>query len=142
MRTANAQQVGQGKRTIGAFVVGAWVLLLSGHAVSDKRFWWLTCSLTVAKAETAAAERAPAVGTPVLTVDGAVAGKVSGLSRDARGYVERIRVTGPLPMGLGQRTLIIRNAYFVVEDHVVRLKLSVAELSKMPEAMMEDGAAE
>jgi hypothetical protein len=52
-----------------------------------------------------------------------VVGKVSGLSRDSRGHVERIRVVGPMLMGFGQRTLIIRDTYFKVEEHAVQIKL-------------------
>ena len=93
------------------------------------------------KAESASAERLLSLGTVVLAADGTVVGKVSGLSRDSRGHVERIRVDGPMPMGFGQRTLIIRDMYFKVEEHAVQLKLSVAELNAMPRAMTEDNAA-
>jgi hypothetical protein len=128
-------------KTIGMFIAGACVFLLFAHALFDKRLRWPADSLPFMKAESASAERLLSLGTAVLAADGTVVGKVSGLSRDSRGHVERIRVVGPMPMGFGQRTLIIRDTYFKVEGHAVQLKLSVAELNVMPRAMTEDNAA-
>ena len=128
-------------RTIGTFIVGACVFLLFAHALFGKRLHWSADSLPFMKAESASEERLLSLGTAVLAADGIVVGKVSGLSRDSRGHVERIRVVGPMPMGFGQRTLIIRDTYFKVEGHAVQLKLSVAELNVMPRAMTEDNAA-
>jgi hypothetical protein len=92
------------------------------------------------KAEIAAAERALSVGAPVLTTDGIVVGKVSGLSRDPRGHVERIRVTDTTHTGSGQRILIIRDKHFSPAEGAVQLKLSVADLDAMPQALTEDRA--
>ena len=92
------------------------------------------------KAEFALAERSLTVGTAVLAVDGTVVGKVTGMSRNPSGHVERIRVTSSMPMGFEQ-TLIIRDTYFSVTNHAVQLKLTVAELDAMPRAMTEDKAA-
>jgi hypothetical protein len=58
-----------------------------------------------------------------------------------RGHVERIRVVGPMLMGFGQRTLIIRDTYFKVAEHAAQIKLSVEELNAMPQAMTEDNPA-
>ena len=81
------------------------------------------------------------VGTAVLAVDGTFVGKVSGLSRDPRGHVGRIRVTPSILIDSAQTPLIIRSTYFSVTDHAVQLKLTVAELDALPRAMTEDKAA-
>src|SRR5436853_931350 len=104
-------------RTIGTLIIGACILLLFAHALFGERFRWPVNGLPAMKAEIASTERVPSIGTPVVAADGTVVGKVSGLSRDTRGHVERIRVVGPIPMGFGQRTLIIRDKYFRVEEH-------------------------
>src|SRR5262245_18851020 len=130
-------------RIIGTFIIGTCMLLLFAQPLIGDRLRWRADGLSVMKADmTPAAERALSLGTTVLARDGTVVGKVSGLSRDARGHVERIRVTGPIPMGLGQRILIIQNVHFRVEEQAVRLSLSIAELEKMPRAMTEDIAAD
>ena len=128
-------------RTIGTFIVGASVLLLFVHALFGERVRWPTHNISLIKAESAPAERLVTVGTAVLAVDGTVVGKVSGLSRDPSGHVERIRVTPSILIDSPQTPLIIRNTYFSVTDHAVQLKLSVAELDALPRAMTEDKAA-
>ena len=128
-------------RTIGTFIVGACVLLLFAHALFGERVRWPTHNISLIKAESAPAERLVTVGTAVLAVDGTFVGKVSGLSRDPRGHVGRIRVTPSILIDSAQTPLIIRHTYFSVTDHVVQLKLTVAELDALPRAMTEDKAA-
>jgi hypothetical protein len=123
------------RRTIGAFVIGACVLLPSGHAISGKR---IADGIPLMK-ENALAERLLTVGTAVLAVDGTVVGTVSGLSRNPSGHVDRIRVTSSMPSE--QVILIIRDKYFSVIDQAVQLKITIAELEAMPQAMTEDKAA-
>ena len=125
------------RRTIGTFIIVACVLVPVAHAVSDER---RADGRPLMKAEVALAEHSLTVGTAVLAVDGTVVGKVTGLSRNPSGHVERIRVTG-IPMGSEQTILIIREKYFRVTDQAVQLKLSVAELDAMPRAMTEDKEA-
>ena len=96
-------------KTIGMFIAGACVFLLFAHALFGKRLHWPADSLPVMKVESASAERLLSLGTAVLAADGTVVGKVSGLSRDSRGHVERIRVDGPMPMGFGQRHYAVAN---------------------------------
>jgi hypothetical protein len=124
-------------RTIGTFIIVACVLVPVAHAISDER---PAEGRSLMKAEVALAEHSLAVGTAVLAVDGTVVGKVTGLSRNPSGHVERIRVTG-IPMGSEQTILIIREKYFRVTDEAVQLNLSVAELDAMPRAMTEDKEA-
>jgi hypothetical protein len=125
-------------RTIGAFIIGAGVLLLLANALLVR---WPVEGLPSNEGRVASAERLLFVGTAVLAVDGTIVGKVSGLSRDPSGHVERIRVTGSIPMDSDQTTLIIRDTFFSVTEHAVQLKLSLAELHAMPRAMTEDKAA-
>ena len=51
------------------------------------------------------------------------------------------RVTPSVLIDSAQTPLIIRHTYFSVTDHVVQLKLTVAELDALPRAMTEDKAA-
>ena len=126
-------------RTIGTFIVGACVLLLFAQSLLGERF--PAHNIPRIKADSAPAECSLTVGTTVLAVDGTVIGKVSGLSRDPSGHVERIRVTPSILIDSPQTPLIIRNTYFSVTDHAVQLKLSVTELDALPRAMTEDKAA-
>jgi len=128
-------------RAVATFIVGGGVLFLFAHALFGHRFDWLARIPPVTKAEVVSAKRALSVGDPVQAVDGTLVGRVSGLSRDPRGHVERIRVAETTPMGPGQRIFIIYDRYFLLRDGVVRLKLSVADFSAMPQAMTEDSAA-
>ena len=129
-------------RTIGTFIIGTCVLLLFAHALFGERFPWRPHGLPVVKAEISPAERAISVGAAVFTADGALIGKVSGLSRDARGHVERIRVTETTQTGSGRSILIIGNTDFLFAEGAIRLNLSAAELGATPKAMTEDKASE
>ena len=123
-------------RTIGTFIIVACVLVPVAHAISDER---PAEGRSLMKAEVALAEHSLAVGTAVLAVDGTVLGTVSGLSRNPSGHVDRIRVTSSMPSE--QVILIIRDKYFSVIDQAVQLKITIAELEAMPQAMTEDKAA-
>jgi hypothetical protein len=128
--------------TIGAFIIGACALLLFAHAFGGERFRWRPHGLPVVKAEISPAERAISVGAAVFTADGILIGWVSGLSRDARGHVERIRITETTQTGSGRNILIISNSDFFFAEGAVHLNLSVAELGSAPKAMAEDKASE
>lgn len=128
-------------RTMATFVVGVGVLFLFAHALFGQRFDWLTRIPPAMKVEVVSAKRSLSVGDPVHAVDGTLVGTVSGLSRDPRGHVERIRVTETTQRGSGRRILIIHDRYFLLGDGVVQLKLSVGEFNEMPQAMTEDSAA-
>jgi hypothetical protein len=123
------------------FVGGIGVLFLFAHAVFGQRFDWLDRISHLLKVEVVSAKPALSIGDPVLAVDGTRVGSVSGLSRDLRGRVERIRVTEAAELSSGQRILIIRDRYFRLGDGVVQLRLSIAEFNAMPQAMTEDRAA-
>jgi hypothetical protein len=127
-------------RTIATIVGGSCVLLLFAHAF-DQRFDWRAPIPCVMQVEVLSAKRALSVGDPVHAADGTLVGRVSGLSRDPRGHVERIRVTETAQMGSDRRILIIYDRYFLLGDGIVQLKLSVVELNAMPQAMTEDSAA-
>jgi hypothetical protein len=125
---------------MATFIVGGGVLFLFAHALFAHRFDWVARIPPVIKVEVVSAKRALSVGDPVQAIDGTLVGRVSGLSRDPRGHVERIRVA-ETTLGPGQRIFIIYDRYFLLGDGVVQLKLSVADLSAMPQAMTEDNAA-
>jgi hypothetical protein len=129
-------------RTIGTIIIGSCVLLLFAHALFGERFRWHPHGIPVVKAEISPAERAISVGADVFTSDGALIGSVSGLSRDAQGHVERIRVTETTQTGSGRSILIIGNTDFLFVEGAVRLNLSVAELGATPKAMTEDKASD
>ena len=116
-------------RTIGTFIIGTCVLLLFAHALFGDRFRWRPHGLPVVKAEISPAERAISVGAAVFTADGALIGRVSGLSRDARGHVERIRVTETTQTGSDRSILIIGNTdfLFAFAEGAIRLNLSAAD---------------
>ena len=126
--------------TIGTFIIGACVLLLFAHAFLGDRLRWRPHGLPVVKAEISPAERAISVGAAVFTADGILIGSVSGLSRDARGHVERIRITETTQTG--RNILIVGNSDFFFAEGAVHLTLSVAELGSTPKAMTEDKASE
>jgi len=128
-------------RTIATCVGGSLVLFLFAHALFYQRFDWLARIPPVTQVEVVSAKRGLSVGDPVHAADGTLVGRVSGLSRDPRGHVERIRVTETTQMGSDRRILIIYDRYFLLGDGIVQLKLSVAELNAMPQAMTEDSAA-
>ena len=117
------------------------MLLLFAHALFGERVRWPTHNISLIKADSAPAGRSLTVGTAALAMDGTVIGKVSGLSRDPRGHVGRIRVTPSVLIDSAQTPLIIRSTYFSVTEHAVQLKLTVAELDALPRAMTEDKAA-
>jgi hypothetical protein len=128
-------------RSIATFVGGSCVLLLFARALVDQRFDWLAPIPPVMQIEVVSAKRSLSVGDPVHAADGTLVGRVSGMSRDPHGHVERIRVTETTQMGSDRRILIIYDRYFLLGDGIVQLKLSVAELDAMPQAMTEDSAA-
>jgi hypothetical protein len=118
------------------------VLLLFVHALFGERFRWRPYGPPVVRAEISSAERTISVGAAVFTADGALIGRVSGLSRDVRGQVERIRVTETSQTGSGRNILIIGNTDFLFAENAVYLNLSVAELGATPKAMTEDKASD
>jgi len=129
-------------KTIGTFSIGACLLLILAHALFGDRVRGALAPyrLPVMRAEISPAEHAVSLGAPVRTADGTLVGNVSGLSRDAHGHIERIRVTETTKRRSEQRTLIIRDRYFDVVGEAVQLKFRAAELDTVPEAMTEDAA--
>ena len=67
---------------------------------------------------------------------------VRSVSRDARGHVERIRITETTQTGSGRSILIIGNTDFLFTEGAIRLNLSIAELGATPKAMPEDKASD
>jgi hypothetical protein len=129
-------------RMIGTFVVGAFVILIFAHALVGERLRWAPHGLPVVKAEITPAERSLSVGAAVFTADGTLVGRVSGLSRDVRGHVERIRVTETTQPEADRSILIISDSDFAFAEGAVRLSLSVAELGATPKAMTKDKASD
>ena len=127
-------------RTIGTVLIGAFVIFAFGYALfSDGPL--RTMPSPVMKAEVSLSERSLAVGANVLASDRTKVGTVSGISRRLSGHIERIRMTTASPLGLGARTIIIRDTTFSVENGTVVLNLSVAQVEALPGAMSTDGAA-
>ena len=88
-----------------------------------------------------AAGQALAVGAPVQAIDGTVVGKVSRISRDPNGHIHRIRIATAAPLGLGERTISVRDSAFTVIGNVVKMRLTLTEVNALPTVMTEDGAA-
>jgi hypothetical protein len=128
-------------RTVGTFVIGAFVLIAFAYALFGDSVGPRTMPSPVMNAEVSQSERALAVGASVLAADGSKVGLVSGISRRGDGHVERIRVSTASPLGLGERTVSIPHTAFSVEGSSVRLSLSVAQVNLLPTVMMTDGAA-
>jgi hypothetical protein len=128
-------------RTIGTFLIGAFVLIAFAYAFFGDSVGWRTMPAPVMKAEVSQSERSLAVGSSVLAADGTKVGSVSGISRGVHGHIERIRVITASPLGLGERSVSIRDTGFSVEGSTVHLSLSVAEVNSLPSAMTTDGAA-
>ena len=93
------------------------------------------------KTQIKATGQALAVGAPVEAIDGTVVGKVSGISRDSQGHIHRIRIATAAPLGLGERTISVRDSAFTVIGNVVKMRLTLAEVNALPIVMTEDGAA-
>lgn len=127
-------------RTIGTVLIGTFVLLAFGYALFGDGAL-RTMPSPVMKAAVSQSERSLAVGASVLASDRTNVGTVSGISRRLSGHIERIRVTTASPLGLGARTIIIRDTAFSVENGTVVLSLSVAQVEALPGAMTTDGAA-
>jgi hypothetical protein len=128
-------------RTIGTFLIGAFVLIAFAYSLFGNSTGWRTMPSPVMKAEVSQSERSLAVGASVLAADGTKVGSVSGISRGVDGRIERIRVMTASPLGLGERSVSIRDTAFSVEGSTVRLSLSVAQVNSLPGAMTTDGAA-
>jgi hypothetical protein len=128
-------------RTIGTFLTGAFVMIAFTYTLFGDRVALRTMRSPVMKAEVSQLERSLAVGARVLTADRTEVGTVSGISRGLNGHMERIRVTTASPLGLGERSVSIRDTAFSVEGSTVLLRLSVAEVNALPGAMTSDGAA-
>ena len=74
-------------------------------------------------------------------IDGTVVGKVSGISRDPHGHIHRVRIVTAAPLGLGERTISVRDSAFTVIGNVVRMRLTLTEVNALSTVMTEDGAA-
>ena len=128
-------------RTLGTFVIGAFVLIAFAYALFGDSVGWRTMPSPVMKAEVSQSERSLAVGASVLAADGSKVGSLSGISRRDDGHIERIRVITASLLGLGERTVSLPHTAFSVEGSTVRLSLSVAQVNSLPGVMMTDGAA-
>ena len=128
-------------RTLGTFVIGAFVLIAFAYALFADSVGWRTMPSPVMKAEVSQSERSLAVGASVLAADGSKVGSLSGISRRDDGHIERIRVITASLLGLGERTVSLPHTAFSVEGSTVRLSLSVAQVNSLPGVMMTDGAA-
>ena len=93
------------------------------------------------KASIEAAGEALTVGAPVQASDDTIVGRVSGISRDPHGHIHRIRIATAAPLGLGERTITVRDSLFTVVGGVVKMRLTVAEVNALPTVMTEDAAA-
>ena len=128
-------------RTIGTFLIGAFVLIAFAYSLFGGSTNWRTMPSPVMKAEVSQSERSLAVGASVLAADGSKVGSVSGISRRGDGHIERIRVITASPLGLGERTVSLSHTAFSVEGSTVRLSLSAAQVNLLPGVMITDGAA-
>jgi hypothetical protein len=132
------------RRVIGPLAIGLLGLVVASLAVIVLLPNWLSRHLPAPTTVTALgpAEAAPTIGAPVQAVDGTPVGRVTGISRDQKGRVHRIRIATGTPLGFGERTITVGKEVFVThDDRVVRLHLTVQQVSELPTIMTEDGAA-
>lgn len=72
------------------------------------------------------------VGTTVFSAEGTEVGTMSAVTVGEDGQITEIRVTTPLPLGLGERTVTIRQGSFMVLRGAVVLDLSAEEVDALP----------
>ena len=128
-------------RTLGTFVIGAFVLIALAFALFSDSHGWRTMPSPAMRAELSQSKRSLVVGASVLAADGSKVGSVSGVSRRRDGHIERIRVVTASHLGLGERHISIPDTAFFLEGSTVRLTLSVAQVNSWPGVMTTDGAA-
>jgi hypothetical protein len=79
-----------------------------------------------------AASAADLIGVSVFSPDGTPVGTVSAVSVGADDQISEIRLTTASPLGLGERTVAIRQESFIVLDGAVVIDLSAAEVDALP----------
>jgi len=72
------------------------------------------------------------IGVAVFSAEGAPVGTVSAVSVGADGQISEIRLTTASPLGLGERTVAIRQESFIVLEGAVVIDLSAAEVDALP----------
>ena len=72
------------------------------------------------------------IGVSVFSPDGTPVGTVSAVSVGADQQISEIRLTTASPLGLGERTVAIRQESFIVLDGAVVIDLSAAEVDALP----------
>jgi len=78
------------------------------------------------------------IGAPVFAADGIKVGQVVDVSTTDDGRIDKVRITTPSPLGLGERTVEIPPTAFVVRGRVVVLDLSAGEVDAFPSVSTEE----
>jgi hypothetical protein len=111
----------QARRIFGALVIVAGLLV--GF------FGFMALAQTPANRAPSAADL---IGVAVFSPDGTPVGTVSAVSVGADDQISEIRLTTASPLGLGERTVAIRQESFIVLDGAVVIDLSAAEVDALP----------
>jgi PRC-barrel domain len=111
----------QARRIFGALVIVAGLLV--GF------FGYMALAQTPAGRDPSAEDL---IGVTVFSAEGTPVGAVSAVSVGADGQLSEIRLTTASPLGLGERTVAIRQESFIVLDGAVVIDLSAAEVDALP----------
>jgi hypothetical protein len=98
----------------------------------------------VALAQTGVApgsEAAELIGGVVFSTEGTEVGEVSAVTVGQDGQIAEIRVTTGLPLGFGERTVVIRRGSFMTLRGAVVLSLSAEEVGALPSPAVLRGTA-
>lgn len=119
----------QARRIFGAVVIVAGLLV--GF------FGFMAFAQTPGSREPSAADL---IGVSVFSAEGMPVGTVSAVSVGADNQISEIRLTTGSPLGLGERTVTVRQESFIVLDGAVVVDLSAAEVDALPTQMVLRGS--
>ena len=91
------------------------------------------CFMALAQepAEPGSEPAAGLVGVSVFAKEGTEVGEVSAVTVGVDGQIQEVRVTTALPLGLGQRTVIVERGSFMALCGAVMLELSTQEFDSL-----------
>lgn len=81
------------------------------------------------------------IGAPVLSADGTEVGMVSAVTVAADGHISEVRFTTSALLGLGERTVTVRQDSFLALDGAVVLDMSAEEIGALPTQIVLRGTS-
>ena len=81
------------------------------------------------------------IGSTAYAAEGSEVGVVTAVSLGNDGQITEVRITTPIPLGLGERTVAIRSGSFIVAGGTVLLDISADEVNALPSGTHPRGAA-